>query len=204
MEAFPTAAGKKERTRADGVDADVVRCQFPRECASEEYFSRFGCAVLRTSVCWFPAGDGRDGDNTATISFLHVRNSRATGANRVKKVEVKGLLPVGVCGGEQVARSRCTSHIVDEDINAAECICGCIDKSLGFAGFGHIERESECLDVVCANFFEYFVNACLPARTQGDIATFCGKSQCGCATNAATAPGDEGDFIGEIEVHGQS
>ena len=201
MEAFPSAAGEEERARADGVDADVVGCEFPCECASEKYFSGFGRAVLRPPVCGFPAGDGRDGDDTAAISFVHVRNSHAAGANRVKKVEVKGLLPVGVCGGKQFARSRCAAHVVDEDINAAECICGCVDKSLGFAGFGYVERESDCLDAVCANFFECFVYARLPTRAQGDVATFCGKSQCGCATNAAAAPGDEGDFIGEIEVH---
>ena len=113
--------------------------------------------------------------------FFMWGNRRAAGANRVKEVEVKGLLPVGVCGGEEFARSRCAAHIVDEDINAAECICGCIDKSLGFAGFGYVERESECLDAVCANFFACFVYARLPARAEGDVATFCGKSQCGCA-----------------------
>ena len=109
LEAFPTAAREKERARADGVDADVVGCQFPRERAREKYFTRFGCAVLRAPVRGFPTRDGRDGDNTATISFCHVGNGHTAGANRVKKVEVKGLLPVGVCGGEQFARSGCAA-----------------------------------------------------------------------------------------------
>ena len=131
-----------EGARGDGDDVDSERLQFAAKGLGDAFEGVFA-ACVETETGWGSVSDdARNVEDRAGVLGSHHGDDVAKDPDLAEDVGVVLLVEVGV--GDFFNRSAdAESSVVDEDVDAAEFLDGCLNGAGDIAFLGDVKREDE-------------------------------------------------------------
>ena len=126
-EAAAVGAFGLDHAGIDGVDPDLLRAELAGEHAGDGVDRALGAGVNRAVRRRDAAGDGADVDDAA--AFAEVLDGGLRGEQKTEHVDVE--MPVELLFGDGLDGSELVhAGVVDEDVEAAVVLDGCVDDAL--------------------------------------------------------------------------
>src|SRR5260221_1088443 len=124
----------------DGVDADLLRAKFVGEDASDGVDRALGSGVDRAVGRRQAADGGADVDDAG--AFAQVLDGSLRGEQETEDVDVEDLVVVIFCEGFD-GQELVDAGVVDQDVEVAEVLDGCVDEALSLSGLGHVAMDGD-------------------------------------------------------------
>ena len=184
----------------DRVDLNARLRQFCGQNLGEHQHRGFADTVDAHARLRPFAGDGGHVDDFAAAPFQHLVAARFGHAKVADHVHIEDLVPVALLGGENRAEVGVCGRIVDQDVDASECVNRLLHQRGDGAAVAGMGGNGEGAPAICSDRLGHLVQPILFAAAQHD----CRPHRCVAAGDRrAYAPGGAGDhrdFAGQIET----
>ena len=196
----PAAALEEDRARAERVDADAVGPQLAGERVGEVDLGRLRRGVLRPRL-GLRARDRRDQQRRPAAAGAQVRQGRAHEHRGMDDVERQRLLPVG--RGRLLERGAAggAAGVGDDEVQAAQLARALVDGRGERGLVGDVGRDAVRAHAQRAQLARRPLHLVGVAGAQAHGAALVGQAQDDRPADPARRAGDEGDLVGEPEVH---
>src|SRR5262249_24557632 len=135
-----------------------------------------------------------DVDDPAAANLAHVRHGFTGHAHGAHEAQVISIVPVFVGEFHELAGGR-AAGVIDDDVHSAEALCAVVNEAFYVLRLGHIRNHSHHLTAAfLANHRCGFVQRRFAARTDADLCTLTGKTQCSSSSHALARARYQRDF----------
>jgi len=209
--ALPGATGEEDVSGANGVDADALGGEEAGEIFCVVGEGGLGGGVGERGGGGLDGGDGGDEEDGAIRGFAlggcgEVGGGGLGEADACKEISVEEadplglvLVPAGFAGAG--------AEVGDEVVDLSKAADGEVEGVLDGFGVGEVSGDGEDAVVEVGGGGELFVGAgegVDVAACEDDAGAFGEEGGGNGSADAAGGAGDEGDLVGELEVHGFS